>query len=118
MIDKNYKIIFWVMLLTGVALCIAGIWLPPLLIPGGAFVAGAVGMYAQSLSKEHVETEPPTVELQQVDRPHQTRTLKFSRAFSALDIHGHHVTTREQHQIIERISGEIQDKSKHTLTLD
>ncbi len=45
---NNHKIAFTLMLISGVALCIGGIWLAPLLIPGAALISGAVGMYSGS----------------------------------------------------------------------
>lgn len=46
--DKHYRIVFVIMLVSGIALCIGGIFLPPLLIPGGVTLAGAMGMYASA----------------------------------------------------------------------
>lgn len=47
-LPTNHKIAFTLMLVSGIALCIGGIWLTPLLIPGAALISGAVGMYSGS----------------------------------------------------------------------
>lgn len=39
------KIIFWCSFVVGLALCIGGIWVPPLLIPGGVLISASLGMY-------------------------------------------------------------------------
>lgn len=46
--DKHYRSVFILMLLCGIGLCIGGIWVAPLLIPGGVCLAGAFGMYASA----------------------------------------------------------------------
>ncbi len=50
------KIVFWGSLIAGVALCIGGIWVAALLVPGGILIAGAFGMFqsAYSLSQENL----------------------------------------------------------------
>lgn len=45
-LPTNHKIAFTLMLVSGIALCVGGIWLAPLLIPGAALISGAVGMYS------------------------------------------------------------------------
>ena len=46
--DKRSDIVFFTLLVCGIALCIGGIWLPPLLVPGGICLSGAFGMFASS----------------------------------------------------------------------
>lgn len=50
------RIIFWGSLIIGLALCIGGIWVEPLLIPGGILLAGALGMYqsAYAVSQDNL----------------------------------------------------------------
>ena len=49
--DKKYNVVFVIMLVSGIALCIGGIWLPPLLIPGGVCLTGAFAMYASAYTR-------------------------------------------------------------------
>lgn len=49
--DKQYNIVFAFLLTAGLGLCIAGIWIPPLLVPGGVFLTGAFGMYASAYTR-------------------------------------------------------------------
>ena len=49
--DKHYNIAFLLLLLAGIGLCIGGIYLAPLLIPGGVCLAGAFGMYASAYTR-------------------------------------------------------------------
>ncbi len=63
------KVVFWTSLIAGVALCIGGIWVAALLVPGGIFIAGALGMYQSAYSPDHVEESRDMVELTQVDNP-------------------------------------------------
>ncbi len=50
------------MLLSGVGLCVAGFWVAPLLIPGGALLAGALGFWQSAFvvdAHEHgIELQP------------------------------------------------------------
>ena len=45
------RIIFWGSLIVGVGLCIGGVFLPALLVPGGACLAGALAMYQSAYNK-------------------------------------------------------------------
>ncbi len=49
--DKKYNIAFIIILFAGIGLCAGGIYLPPLLIPGGVCLAGAFGMYASAYTR-------------------------------------------------------------------
>src|SRR6185312_1248781 len=61
----KYQIIFGIILTTGVAFCIAGFWVPPLLVPGGALIASALGFWqsafvvpeVRAANEEHHEVE-------------------------------------------------------------
>lgn len=57
------KLVFWGSLLSGIGLCIGGIWLPPILVPGGILLAAAFGMY-QSVyaTNEQAHQTPPSPE--------------------------------------------------------
>ncbi len=46
------KIVFWGSLVLGVALCIGGIWVAALLVPGGILLAGALAMYQSAYAVE------------------------------------------------------------------
>lgn len=49
--DKQYSIVFIIMLVSGIALCIAGIWITPLLVPGGVALTGAAAMFANAFTR-------------------------------------------------------------------
>lgn len=49
------KLVFWCSLIAGVALCIGGIWLAPLLVPGGILLAGSLAMYQSAYAAEVVD---------------------------------------------------------------
>ncbi len=46
--DKKNNAVFALLILGGLSLCIAGVWVPPLLVPGGVFLTGAFGMWASA----------------------------------------------------------------------
>lgn len=114
--NLNVKHIFFICsLLVGIGLCVGGIWLPPLLIPGGAFIAGALGMMAQAYFKGRNQGDSdhaPDIQMQPVhatpERPRQTKTLKYSRHISSHGLHGEHYR--------EDVEGEIQVTKDKTPT--
>ena len=59
--DRHYNIAFWLLLLAGIGLCIGGIFIPPLLIPGGVCLAGSFGMYSSAYTRMypwHLDQNP------------------------------------------------------------
>lgn len=64
------KIVFWSSLIVGISLCIGGIWLAPLLVPGGIVLGAALAMYQSAYSQpDHVEEPREMVELTQARQP-------------------------------------------------
>lgn len=67
--DKHYNKVFILLFISGVALCIAGIWVPPLLVPGGVCLTGAFAMYASAYTRmyswrqDKVPTPVPTANI-------------------------------------------------------
>jgi hypothetical protein len=49
--DKKYNIVFCLLLIAGISLCIGGIWITPLLVPGAVCLTGAFGMYASAYTR-------------------------------------------------------------------
>jgi len=49
---NKHKIAFALMIISGTALCVGGIWVAPLLIPGSALLSGAVGMYSGTCTED------------------------------------------------------------------
>lgn len=67
---KKFTLAFILLVIAGIALCIGGVWVPALLIPGAACLAGAFGMYQSVLARasepenipaEHSHHEPVTI---------------------------------------------------------
>lgn len=49
--DKKNNLVFAILLLGGLGLCLGGIWLPPLLVPGSVFLTGAFGMWGSAYTR-------------------------------------------------------------------
>lgn len=49
------KIVFIVSMVAGIGLCIGGIFLAPLLVPGGILIAAGLGMFQSAFTAEDVE---------------------------------------------------------------
>ena len=49
MTPKIRRAIVVLCVLAGIGLCVAGIWVPPLMIPGGALIGGGLGMVRGSV---------------------------------------------------------------------
>lgn len=67
----NFKItqlhvVFGLSLCLGVGLCIGGIFMPPLLVPGAVFLAGALAFYQSSWSNAN-EPHAPVIEMTPID---------------------------------------------------
>jgi len=45
---STYDVVFSLLFIIGLGLCVAGVWIPPLLVPGGVFIAGALAMFASA----------------------------------------------------------------------
>lgn len=135
--DKTYRFVFFVVFITGVGFCIGGIWIPDLLVPGGALVTGALGMYSQvilaliknpagRLRSSSLPTDPEasprapaplTLKYKTSDgsdkKPHASSTLTFTKRLSWLDGAGHHTRTTEMTKLEERISGSELDRGSN-----
>ena len=49
--DKHYNIAFWTLLVIGTGLCIGGIFVAPLLVPGAVCLTGAFSMYSSAYTR-------------------------------------------------------------------
>lgn len=86
----NHKIAFTLMLISGTALCVGGIWLAPLLIPGSALISGAVGMYSGTCVENDVQpSESKQISESNEDEHSDDVNLEFQGASITNQFHLH-----------------------------
>lgn len=131
--DKHYNKVFVTLIIIGIGLCIGGIWLPPLLIPGGVVLAGALSMYASAYTRmypwrqdnpaEPIPTQAPTLETIPLQRPNTPNLSHESEPDIAImvgdtriDFHPHY-EARRHHAGSQSHGNETHSHAGNTLTL-
>lgn len=95
--DKHYGLAFALMLFSGIGLCVGGIWLAPLLIPGAVCLAGAFGMYASANVRMYPWEEKPANESQE----HENIRVSEPNVLN-VNIDDHHVEFHPHYDMIVR----------------
>lgn len=104
----KYQIIFGIILTTGVAFCIAGFWVPPLLVPGGALIASALGFWQSAFVVPEVRAEHEEhheVEMQPITTTNNytyNDNRRVNMLFMAPNAQPNHLPRQEGLHIVDR----------------
>jgi len=79
------KIVFWSSLIIGVGLCIGGVFLTPLLAPGGILLAASLGMFQSAFSNPQPEVTIPTTQNPTTQSP---QSLQSSQSIQTVNSNG------------------------------